>query len=884
MRCASISVGIVDYEASYYRESAMRLRFAASDAMAFHRYLEEAFASDGPDAAGVADDRHVLLTNRDATGVRVAAAFERLAAAGRVDVLIVYLTGHGERGGGDGGWFCLVDADPDKPSLDGPGLDGLLDKVDAGQVLVVVDCCYAEATFRHSRYFARLDTSVTRLLIASSRAHQQAWEDDTLQRSIFSEVVLRACSSELHVRDAGGMIDVERALLPYLRAQVVLLTAANKSGLVQEPVTGGLSALPLMLPSVRGRAFGRPLSLADTVRARLRQVLIGIAGTALAALALVHMMTYHLVVDSAGIIQVRTGLATTANLLPSTLVGQIDSGYSVAQLDSRQTTFLAGLSRGVVRGIGTHLDDLGLKTWAAQLTPFLKAPDRARYDVLVRGQPARFEPSQTGAPLDEAQFLLDKNTGMTTLQLSHMYPIDRPDPPDCMTDPARKIDFTVLDPRPRVASADALWWIIRPGPGAQQIALFDRLIATAAYRMLHQKDGAAVRYEGRYLALTLQALAAQATPATLATMRQHALAMLPTHCGLHAALALGVVAQDGQGSVGAQAEAVLAHAIASQDRATQGDLATAQQELAADALMPIATHRPLNGATLDIITALVLGDDGDIGGGTFAQSLLLALAERQALPARIMAHLDARLRRLPDDDHSFGKLGILRVLACNARFLPSARRRELERLLAGLAGTAGTYSIYQEALGFAGREGLQSAIAIRMLSVQLSPATLFPVPATTYRGETLISSDDDTAAIALGRIAQRFRLEASLQERLARVAAARHDMSERTALVAGLAYQRYGNEAAIADAIYNNLADAGADARWRALEVEVACTALTGWTGQARRGVAKRLLERWRQESAPERRLALATTIGRSRLPAIGQINLCGGLPEVVAD
>ena len=85
MRQASICVGIVDYEATYYRESHMRLRFAASDAEDFHRYLEQGPAPD-------THSRRILLKDREATSDAVVAAFDELTGGERVDLLIVYLS------------------------------------------------------------------------------------------------------------------------------------------------------------------------------------------------------------------------------------------------------------------------------------------------------------------------------------------------------------------------------------------------------------------------------------------------------------------------------------------------------------------------------------------------------------------------------------------------------------------------------------------------------------------------------------------------------------------------------------------------------------------------------------------------------------------------
>lgn len=877
MRHASLCVGIVEYEATHYRDSTMRLRFAASDATAFHRYLEQ-----GP--APEADARRILMTDAQATSAGVAAAFAELASGGRVDLLIVYLSGHGEHGNGDGGWFCLADARPGQCSLGGAQLDALLQGVDAVQTLVVIDCCYAEAIFRHSRYFVQLANSSTRLLIASARSDQRAWEVAALNRSVFSDVLLKGCANQLHLQDTDGLIDVERSLFPYVREQVVLAAAANKSGSIQEPVTGGLAAIPLRVHSVSGSAFGRPVSLADTLRARLRQILIGSVCTLLIMFMLVHVITYHLVADSAGNIQARTGLVSTAGLLPASFVGQVDTGYSVTQLDASRQAFMSSLARGEVRGIASHVDDLGLSAWAASLVPNLKQSTRASYNMLVRGEPVQFDATLSAPPLDEAQFLLSKSPALPAEKLHHLYIRGHIDPPGCMSDPGNKVDLSSLNPSPKAASEEIIWSAVRAGRRSdEQLAAFDAAIAGAAYRSTRHVNSAGTRYEATYLALATQILASHATTGTVAQMQQRALSMLDTHCRLHAALVLGLIAPDGNKGPDEQGEAVLAHAVGSYDRESQGSAGNNYQELAVTGLMLLAQRRPLNEATLGMITKLLIDDPGDIGGGGFAQGILLALAQHQALPSPILQLLDARSARATDDPGSFEQLGIARVQSRNARFLSAERKHALKRLLTRMAATEKTMSDYHEALGFAGLSGPDPATSMAIISARLSPATLFAVPATTYRGDTLISSTGDAAAIALGRLAQELKLDAPMQARLTRLAAARTDLPDRQALIAGVAFQRYGNGEMSADTIYRHLADASDSARARALEVEVACTALVRRGGPTRDTVVRQLLSQWEQESAPELRQALASTIGRVRYPTIGQLNLCGQLPGIVS-
>lgn len=116
MRCASVSIGIVDYADPAYAVSEMRLRYAVSDAEAFHRYASLAWPS--PDNA-----RHLLLQNREAAVTEDVLAAVQAVASGPLDLFILYLSGHGEGGIAGRGWFCLSSARPGSLSFDSEAID-----------------------------------------------------------------------------------------------------------------------------------------------------------------------------------------------------------------------------------------------------------------------------------------------------------------------------------------------------------------------------------------------------------------------------------------------------------------------------------------------------------------------------------------------------------------------------------------------------------------------------------------------------------------------------------------------------------------------------------------------------------------------------------------
>lgn len=365
MRIASLCTGIVEYEHPAYGSSSRRLTFAASDARAFSDYLKS--ASGGPDST----PNHRLLLDREASLANMQRALAELAEHGEVELFVLYLAGHGERGDAQGGWFCLADARPSSRSLDGAALEQLLGTCQAQSVLVVVDSCYAEALLSGMVYFTSLENKRARLFIASARRDQLAWEDVHLQRSVLSDVLLRACSTMSPIQSRFGTVNVESALFPYLREQVPLLAAAQKRGSIQEPVTGGAARAHVELPVVDSKSFGRTLTVAQTVRRRLRQVLLRGALLLILFLVSVEMSAYHLAADSTGRILVRPGLPRTHALMPILLANEVDTGMQIEDLLKSNQEDASAIAYGRLWGLASHLDANGVRPWFTQLTPLL---------------------------------------------------------------------------------------------------------------------------------------------------------------------------------------------------------------------------------------------------------------------------------------------------------------------------------------------------------------------------------------------------------------------------------------------------------------------------------------------------------------------------------
>ena len=126
----------------------------------------------------------------------------------------------------------------------------------------------------------------------------------------------------------------------------------------------------------------------------------------------------------------------------------------------------------------------------------------------------------------------------------------------------------------------------------------------------------------------------------------------------------------------------------------------------------------------------------------------------------------------------------------------------------------------------------------------------------------MITSSGDSAAVALGRVAQAGILPIDVTERLANIAEARTEIEGRDEIVRGLDRQWYGKNHDLADAIRDRLATCRDDATRRTLEIEVAVSALATAPGSEREQLLNRLITMWSRETDPSQRVALATIIG----------------------
>lgn len=859
MRASSLCVGIVDYEHPAYGTSVRRLKFATSDASAFCDYLQSSSARTG--SPGL----HRRLLDREAVLPQLLTAVDEIASSGVLDLFVLYLAGHGEPGDGQGGWFCLADAVPGSPSLETQQFGALLNRVRARHVLVVVDCCHAEALVGGMQYFTSLEGGASRLFVASARRDQFAWEDDTLKRSVLSDVFLRACSTTSPIQTAGGTVRVEAGLFPYLREQVPLLAASQKQGAVQEPVSGGSSCADLELPVVDSRSFGRALTVAQTVRRRLRQVLLKGALALLLAMVGVQTMVYHLTADAKGRIVVRSGLPATYAVMPLALGTETDTGFRVEDLKVSAPTALAAIARGKLWGVASHLDASGLRPWFSEISPHLQQPVLARSGVLINASVTAKVPEDSQPPLEQALFLsiLSGTAGRTAAD--RLFAPAEPSEVPCGS---TALDYSLLNAPAYAFAWDMRWEGLLAQAQPQTVdAVILRQIQNSAYRTRSFRDFDRAAIDIRQLALSLRHL--QLRAADSRTLLEILEARLQTPCRSHAAFALGIFASDAKSRT---AEALLLADLLGYDRVKQATIATVPQYLATEALQLLSAERPLQSSTMEALGQKLITEDPLLDHVTPAHKVLRKAAEFQRLPDRLVDHLFKRLEAL--EGEQFGQLAALNLLAPNMPLLPADQQTRLVGWLDRKAHGLRTMSEAQVATGFVlAARGRPSQEQIQRLVDQLSPAAFFATPLVGYRGEDVLSSNGEHAGVALGRVLRSHPLPDDIVDRLVRLAIGRPDIADRQVIIDALAVRWY-EPALDAAAIHRRLAAAASDDRRRQLEVEVACSRLVD-IPRDRETITTELLLRWRQEAEPELRSAIARVVARSQWPRYADMSLC---------
>ena len=735
--------------------------------------------------------------------------------------------------------------------------------MDAAATVLIVDCCFAEAVVSATRFFTVLGRSKSRLAIASARADQRSWEDDDLKRSLFSDVLIRSLSIGSAVADANGYVDVERVLFPTLREQVPLLASAKKAA-IQEPVTLGIAAEGLRLPTVVGASLGRPLSISETIRAGVRRTLLTGLAAAAAVLVALEFFVYHLAVDASGSIVVRPGLKQTFNLQPLHAFSPVDTGIRLDQVARQDDEEVKRLADGHLWGFRTHLDADGLRTWLAALEKMLDRPDRQSINVFARSATAPFKPDDDPPPILEAGFLsaLRKADPGTVGQA--LYPREVKVDIPCDADVKRILDFNLFSSSADVFSADASWTVFTaPRTPDERASRLSELLRLAAYRAQAEKDAAVRSKEFRsFAAATLRFFRDSGDELALSeSLKSRLTADQQGWCALHATFVAALLQP---ASSGREAEMELWRVLFTYNRDKQGDIASDAQILAGLALSFLTRIRDLDQEEVTLLAKAIDESGAGLDIDLPMQSLLRDVGNVRGYPERVQAMLESKLAPRKEK-FDFGDIIAAKLLAC-AKSLAGDRRDRLREWLRRNTDANRTMSDFETALGCASAIGPLGQDQLKILLDHLSPASRFPPPTMSYRGETVITSNGDSAAVALGRYLQRYPLPDDRMEQIVNIAISRTDLDGRRDIVRGLATRWYGREDEATEPIVRRLSGARADSRRMTLEIEVAAEHVLSIPSVRRERTTFGLSTRWKEESEPEIRIALARLLGRTRV------------------
>ena len=868
---ASVAIGINGDGYEHDWTAGLPMAFAAADAARFDRYVRRAW----PNAR---EERLVLLLNRKATRQAIQSAFQTITEAGGAELLLVYLSGHGVDLGPAGAAFCTADGSPTKPGLSSQDLYDLLNPCKARNVLLFADCCYAHRVLGACRYFGELNESRARLYVASSGGRERSWEDFRLGHGVFSAALMEALENGLRFWPAGDddparsrMLGVRRDLVPNLGERVPL-AARGVHSVDQQPVHGGAALDDIILPVACGGVGGRrqpPTALQALSQQLYRLLRTGLILTAV-AIILIQALTFHLKVNGGGHVSVEEGIDSLRVLWPAGWSERVDTGIPQTTLPADPARLLE-LSSGSHRGVWTHIDPNGWRTWIDELLPLLGDRDAERWRTLLSGQlnwarqsvTKSDEDVQTWQLLDaaDAARLSDSPSGSGAIE---QFLTDIPETDNALDFPRLQLpakDVCVL------CAATASYARVSPDHGAKAATDLSRLVA---YRLEHHERGDVIdpAAELRAMAEVFPACAAAAGGRPEPLIRglfalaheQRPARRLVGACGL---------ARTGQYLTVQEADRVremLLSVVKTFSRDRQGSAMNDSQTAALAALVTLAQTHALSDATFQQV-------DGLMGSGSAyeqvpdLQRFLQHVAAAQRLPGYLLERFRDRVAH-PRDENDFYVLTAMYALAEDCRYLDPKSRQALYAAINQtgsklFSGPAGVMPDYATVIGILGRNGVDVADKISVLRAALRSDWRPLVPSRDYaQAGMTIEWSDMPFAVALADIGNTRRLDDKLLDELWRIAALRPDAEGRNRLLEGLASQLDMRAGPLeANGIRRSLAAYPQDAAQRSTlrDVLVIRTRKLNVTARSQLLSALRLI--WRREREPEVRRCLAELI-----------------------
>ena len=868
MEIGALVIGIEDYVEPWYRQSQFKLQYAIEDANAFVRYLSTAWQD------------HTLhlhcLPNAKATEAEISAAVASLAEQS-IDIFFVYLSGHGDKDTEGNGWFCLIDAVRGNPSLDGPSIDRIFSRVNARTSLLLLDCCYAEGVLSNSRFFSTLHETDARLFLCSSRADQQTWEDQAVKHGIFSNILLRGLSTVSPVASPSGLVDVEAALFPYLCVQVPLaVIAAKGQSQRQEPVKGGISSKPVLIPTVSASLLGRQLSTYDAVLLGTRRWLRRIAIAAVLAVITIQLAFYHLATGPTGEIELRPGLKATE---PFNLFGTTDTGLTQADLvtqeEDRAGRFrprLIRLANGEIWGISLHRQADGLKTWFDQVIPLLSRGARAEATVLATGRlPADYvaaDPEREKPPFRAIlqAALLSSNTPSAA---SKPFPFDYDLPSatdlDCAKSTANIRNFELTEPTSSVIAADLSWnaarAVLEPSRALDRALDASKIVAYRISQVDQKLKHYSAGKEAMALAAMLLSISKIKSSGGGVTPAYEMPASAPgSWCEPGFAIVRLFLGKEEESRDAAK---VLASNVGASADTINDPIAEARSEAALAGLQVLARSREIPAETIDAVVRIVEPHEQGLDGEPGVSEWLRSIAPQQIFPSRDIEWLFSQLNQ---NAENFSPLTAFNILSRNAVHLDTEKQQVLAAWYTDHFAEHRTQSVFAEAAGYLGAVIPLTPAPISFLSERLVPEIYVSGRGRTRRGTLIIRSTDFDAGVGLGVIGQAKPLPVDVVDRLYRFAAARANLGDLHEVYEGLARQRSVAAEDLAASVMANLrASRGSNVK-RQLEIAIAIPQILHQKAENRDHVLDALRQKWGEESEPDLRMAVAQVIVETNL------------------
>ncbi|MGO7543279.1 caspase family protein [Rhizobium ruizarguesonis] len=418
-----------------------QLRYAVNDANDVEQYLRTCWKP--------AELNLVRIKEEEATAAALEAGLTSLAKQGPYDLCWIFMSGHGWVDNSSAGLIVQPSEGGERlPLLDVARLDRLLSSVIAERTILVLDCCFAEGLVRHMKFFDALEQSVARLYVASSREKQRTWEDDGIERGVFTAHLIDLLNTGSSASFGGRKerVDVDAELFPALCEQVPLYVYEHKNGEHQEPVKGGIARAAVTLPvaNTAQRVQGR--TILGTVLRRLRQIAIGVVATGVALLLFAYALLYYVEPGATGTLLVRHGIRSLEPLLRFLPLDRIDTGIAVANL-SRNPAASAPLQSGYTSGVWTHVADY--RTWFTAVLAGLDPAAAAHYSTLAGDVPPALGSAPSPLDIERAAWMALSAGDPHTLDgiLSHVPGMDRRSRELVQLD-VNHMDFEVLDLSP----------------------------------------------------------------------------------------------------------------------------------------------------------------------------------------------------------------------------------------------------------------------------------------------------------------------------------------------------------------------------------------------------------------------------------------------------